>query len=607
MNNLSIRNRLTLLVVVFVLILSIFGVVSLIQMNTVAEAVNEIGTDNLQAIVVVAELRYTINRLVIAEKNHIMTTNNPEAVAQLESEIQTQRAAAAELFTRLETVMVTDFEQEKFTQLQQEFDSYLEKQDEVLALSRGSQSSAAQAVSAGDGAREFNHVSEVVNELSDYNINSAEANGLIANDLTYRTTPTIIIVILIASALVSIIGSWWLVMSITRPLQKLVVGVQKIASGELQHRIENTSRDELGKLSQSFNGMAENLQTMVTSERDTRAYLENTVADYVEFISHVSSGDLSARLQLNSKGNSNEAADDLHLLGMNLNGMVNSLSVMTIQVRETATSLAAAAAEILAATTQQIASATEQDVAVTQTMATVEEVRVTVSQAADRAQNVADTSRQSVTISRGGQGAVSDSVNGMKVIRQRVESIAENILLLSERTQQIGEIINTVNEIADQSKLLALNASIEAARAGEEGRGFAVVAMEVRQLAEQSREATARVRNILSEIQQATNTAVMVTEEGSKGAESGVNLVERAGESIRELAATIEEAAQAAMQIAASTRQQINGMDQLAMAMSSIKQASTQAAASTRQAERSAQDLNEMARRMQQTVAIYKV
>ena len=98
-----------------------------------------------------------------------------------------------------------------------------------------------------------------------------------------------------------------------------------------------------------------------------------------------------------------------------------------------------------------------------------------------------------------------------------------------ERMFGYGNYDLAVNALADQSKLLALNASIEAARAGEEGRGFAVVAMEVRQLAEQSRSATARVRDILSEIQQATNTAVMVTEEGSKGAEQGIELVERTG------------------------------------------------------------------------------
>jgi methyl-accepting chemotaxis protein len=177
--------------------------------------------------------------------------------------------------------------------------------------------------------------------------------------------------------------------------------------------------------------------------------------------------------------------------------------------------------------------------------------------------------------------------------------------MLSERTQQIGEIIETVNAIADQSKLLALNASIEAARAGEEGKGFAVVAMEVRQLAEQSRAATRRVSDILGEIQQATNTAVMVTEEGSKGAATGMELVNRAGMAIRDLANTIEESAQAAVQIAASTHQQSNGMNQLGAAMFQIKQANSQTAAAMEQTEQSIRDLMTMVHQMEAAAAQY--
>jgi methyl-accepting chemotaxis protein len=240
-------------------------------------------------------------------------------------------------------------------------------------------------------------------------------------------------------------------------------------------------------------------------------------------------------------------------------------------------------------------------------MATVEEVRETVAQTAARAQVVADASRQSVSVSRTGQDAVQDTIQGMTLIQDRVNSIADTILALSERTQQIGEIINAVNGLADQSKLLALNASIEAARAGEEGRGFAVVAMEVRQLAEQSRDATSRVRSILNEIQSTTNEAVMVTEAGSVGAASGMGLVERAGDSIRDLAAMLEAALQAANQIAVSTHQQTNGMDQLAAAMVHIQQASAQAASSTEQTERSVQNIVAMAEQLEQAAARYQL
>jgi methyl-accepting chemotaxis protein len=165
-----------------------------------------------------------------------------------------------------------------------------------------------------------------------------------------------------------------------------------------------------------------------------------------------------------------------------------------------------------------------------------------------------------------------------------VEDIAQSILALSERTQQIGEIISAVEDIADQSRLLALNASIEAARAGDEGLGFAVVAREMRHLSGQSRDATTKVSDILNEIQRAANTAVMVTEEGSKGAQQGMELANRSGDAIRDLTAIIEEAARVAIQIAASTHQQTNAMDQLVTAMKSIKQASTQTSASIKEA-----------------------
>jgi methyl-accepting chemotaxis protein len=434
---------------------------------------------------------------------------------------------------------------------------------------------------------------ESTNVLADsQNTLTSRVDGLLALILAALAT------VLVVSTLLA----WWITRLVSGRLRRITNMAERIASGDLGRRVSLEGEDETGILARAFNAMADNVQLMM----DDRTALEMTVTHYMTFVESVAKGNLTARLQL-TREHRGHNTDELYRLGMNLNAMVEGLSDTARQIRHVSSGVAAAAAEILAAMTQQNASSTEQDAAVTQTMATAEEVRTTVQQTADRAQAVANVSQQSLAVSRAGQAAVVDSVNGMMLLRERVESIAENILMLSERTQQIGEIIGTVNDIADQSKMLALNASIEAARAGEEGKGFAVVAMEVRQLAEQSRAATARVRDILNEIQQATNTAVMVTEEGSKGADSGVALVERAGEAIRNLAATIEEAAQSAAQIAASTQQQTNGMEQLTIAMASIQRATAQAVASTRQAEESARQLDEMARQMEQTAARYKL
>lgn len=418
-----------------------------------------------------------------------------------------------------------------------------------------------------------------------------------------------ILTTLIMSAIgivVAFVAFRWLM----NPLGKIAEATMRFATGNFDTRLTETSGDEFGKLSVAFNKMADDLQNLIQTIQDDNQVLQETVSDYMGFVQGVTSGDLTAKLTLDGQhsiGSLETADNDLHQLGSNLNSMVYSLSNMTRQIREASSEVTSSATEIQAATTQQISSTTEQDASVTQTVATVEEVRVTVNQTAERARAVADLSQRSVQVSQQGEQAVAESIDGMKNIQQKVQDIAQNILMLSERTQQIGEIIEAVNALADQSKLLALNASIEAARAGEEGRGFAVVAMEVRQLAEQSREATARVRIILNEIQQATNAAVMVTEEGAKGAEEGMGLVERAGNAIRDLAERLEEASQAANQIAASTHQQTNGMEQLSAAMNQIKLATTQTAASTRQTEQSVRNLITIARRLDDAAAVYKV
>jgi len=279
-----------------------------------------------------------------------------------------------------------------------------------------------------------------------------------------------------------------------------------------------------------------------------------------------------------------------------------SLQHILTRVHDAATNLGSAASEILAATTQQVAGAHEQSAALSQTTTTVDEVRVIADQSVTRAQEVADSARRTVEVSHAGQASVQETVEGMGRIKEQVEGIAENILALSAQTQQIGEIIATVSDLASQSNMLALNAAVEAARAGEQGKGFAVVAQEVRSLAEQSKRATAQVRGLLEEIQARTNATVMATEEGTKRVDEGVRLVAQTGTAIARLADVIDESARAAMQMVAGGRQQTAGIEQIGLAMSTIQQATGQSLASTRQTERAAQDLNELAGQLMETV-----
>lgn len=287
--------------------------------------------------------------------------------------------------------------------------------------------------------------------------------------------------------------------------------------------------------------------------------------------------------------------------------MTENLRTVMGEILEGINVLAGSATEILASTTQVSSGAAETATAISQTTTTVEEVKQTAQLSSQKAKYVSDSSQKTAQISQNGKQAVEESVKGMNRIREQMATVADSIVKLSEQSQAIGDIITTVNDLAEQSNLLAVNAAIEAAKAGEQGKGFAVVAQEVKSLAERSKQSTAQVRAILLEIQKATAGAVMATEQGSKAVEAGANQSAQAGESIRALTESISESAQAATQIAASSQQQLVGMDQVALAMESIKQASAQNVSSTKQVETAARNLNDLGQKLKGMVEAYRL
>jgi methyl-accepting chemotaxis protein len=258
--------------------------------------------------------------------------------------------------------------------------------------------------------------------------------------------------------------------------------------------------------------------------------------------------------------------------------------------------VAGATAEILATTREQSAAASEQATAVAQITTTLQELNEVAVQNVEKAESIIQVAEQSEQISQDGQRDVAATIEEIDRLRQQVGTIATKILDLTERTQQISEIIASVNEIAEQSKLLALNAAIEAAKAGEHGRGFAVVALEIRTLAEQSKQATRQVRTILSEIQKASHSAALVTEEGSSSAMEGSTKVRRIGERLGQLVGVITQTTRASRQINAAMKQQSIGLDQIADAMKQINRATQETKLSVEQVEGALRRLDDLAK-----------
>ena len=388
--------------------------------------------------------------------------------------------------------------------------------------------------------------------------------------------------------------------SIAGRLADVSSGADALAGGDLTRRVGDSGRDEIARLGRAFNAMATRLEETTLAESRRREALQSAVERCSAFSAKVAAGDLTARLSPDGDG-------DLNRLYDNLNGMVADLGTISRGVRGRANEIGQAASSVLAAVSQHASTANQQSAAIAEIATTVSEVRMTAEQSASKAVEVAALAQGSAQAGDDGLAAVRSIVDGMGEIRAMLDRLAASISDLSEQAAQINEIIATVSDLADQSNLLALNASIEAAKAGEQGRGFAVVAAEVRNLADQSKEATAAVRTILGEIQRATNAVVLATEAGARSAEERSGQAEHAGEVIAELTGVVHQAAQAVHVMAVSAHEQSVGMDQIAVAMNEIRDSSTSYAEGSSALQRSASDLDTVASALLDLASRYRV
>lgn len=457
----------------------------------------------------------------------------------------------------------------------------IEVADRIIAARRTQGPEAAiEMVKSGAGKALMDEIEKVMSQMRDEESALLNQRSLVAQEGAVHAKRTILVGTGMALVL-AVAAGFLITRDVARPLQQLTAVANKITAGDLSATVDADTRgDEVGMLGRAFS-------QMTVSLRDMAAAAEQ-----------IANGDLRTAVQPQSR-------DDV--LGNAFARMTEDLRSQIRALDQGASVLGAAASEIVASTSQLAASASQAAAAVSETTTTVEEVRQTAQLASQKARLVSDSAQRSVQISQAGRQSADDIVEGMKRIRQQMSAIAGSMVRLSEQSRAIGQIIATVEDIATQSNLLAVNAAIEAARAGDQGKGFSIVAQEVRSLAEQSRQATNQVRTILGDIQSATSAAVMATEEGSKVVDNGTRQTEIADSSIQDLASSVNEAAQAAIQIAASSQQQLIGVDQVAEAMDSIKQASTQNVTSATQLEMAARNLNEIGEQLRQMVKRYQV
>lgn len=257
--------------------------------------------------------------------------------------------------------------------------------------------------------------------------------------------------------------------------------------------------------------------------------------------------------------------------------------------------IASSASGLLAVSSQVAAAAAQTAAATNETTATVEEVKQTAMLAQEKASEASALSQEVVDTSKFGAASASKNQTHFERIQSDMDVVAEAIDRLRMEIQSVGDVIATVNDIAEQSNLLSVNASIEAAKAGEAGKGFTVVAQEVKSLAEQSKQGVARVRAVLSEIQRASDVVIQAAQQGRETVDLGRDEAMLAFQNVSSRVLVATKAAEATQQIAATSRQQLAGMEQISQAILSINEAGKQSVSGTRQVEQEVEHLQQLA------------
>ena len=327
---------------------------------------------------------------------------------------------------------------------------------------------------------------------------------------------------------------------------------------------------------------------------------EKIIIDAGKTLEIMATGDLTPRITNNYLGKFGDMKNNINNLG-------DSLTELISQLQEAIHTTASASAQI-SSTADTLAAATHEQSSQTDEVATaMEEMSRTVTDNAHSATRTAEVAKQSGDVATSGGKVVEQTISKMKEISEVVKISANNISKLGESSKKIGEIISVIDDIADQTNLLSLNAAIEAARAGEQGRGFAVVADSVGKLAVSTASATKEIADMIKGIQLDTESAVKAMEKGTTEVQSGIELADNAGNSIQDILVGINDLLGMVNQIAAASEQQSATSEQISRNVSSISKVTADSARNVEDVAATANELARMTETLTSLVSQFKI
>jgi methyl-accepting chemotaxis protein len=535
MKNLKIRVKILLGFGLGILGLIFVGIFSLYQINSVDKNTRSIVNNQLPSLSHLSSMSIDKEQIRNKEYRHILAATAAEKQAA-ENELQKIVASFTEHSSTYVNTLISD-ENEKLLMdsSKAHFQEYMALHKKVIDLSNRNKIDSAKLIMNNESRQIFYDWSDLINKLQALNEKEANKTSVEVGKTYSQAVLFIILSIIITTILCAIIGIY-IANSISKGVRKMDIAAQKIATGNMNVDLMVNTNDEIGNLSQSFEKM------------------KNALNQITEKAKLVSTGDLTIAL--------NKRSEDDELMGA-LNEMVLRLNEIVVQISESAQNVSSGSSQLSSTAVQIAQGSNEQASSAEEVSASIEEMNSTI-------QQNSDNSVQTEKIANSASQGIID-----------VGNAAQKSL---EATKQIVEKIRVINDIAEKTDILAINAAIEAARAGEHGKGFAVVASEVRKLAETSQRAAVEINNLSS-------TCLKLTEEG--------------GTLMMKLIPEIQRTATLVQEISSASSEQSAGASQITKAIEQLSQVTQQNSAAAEEMSSTAEELASQAESLQEIISFF--
>jgi len=406
-------------------------------------------------------------------------------------------------------------------------------------------------------------------------------------------------------AVIAMMAGAFFALRIIKPIRSLVSAAQRVGRGDLTQLAPVRSRDEVGQMAATFNDTVVRLRALVQTEgerddeRKKREALQQNVVKFLDTVVEIGQGDFTKRGEV--------TGDVLGNVVDAINVMVEELSAVITDVRQAAAQVASGSLEMTTSTGQMAAAAQAQSREAMNVTAGMAEMTLSVRRVADNADQSAKAASQTLDAAQKGEEAVRNNLAGMQQIRVQAQTISKKIKALGDRSLEISDIVGTIQDIASQTHLLALNASIEAAGAGEAGVRFAVVADEVRKLAERANQATKDITALIRNVQAETQETVVAMEEGTQEVEAGYQVSLKAEESLQEIARISQTAAALSVDISQAAQKQVAGAEGVAATVQAIAGTALQTEQGVLRSRQTIDDLSRLAEELTAKLSRFKL